>query len=154
VPVTPDPEDLIDVELDHPTLDVETDAIRALAAQTIEGEQGQLVHLTIVLSGHETVHSLNREYLGHDYRTDVLSFDLNEDSEPKTVDGEVYVDLDTALERHQEFGASFEEEVRRYAIHGVLHLLGYDDATPAQKAAMHALEDRYLQGAGDPTSNP
>lgn len=86
---------------------------------------------------------LNREYLDHDYHTDVLAFDLS-GSEPDVVEGEVYVDLDTAQERHDEFDATFETEAYRYAVHGTLHLIGYDDADDADAATMRTLEDHYL----------
>ena len=96
---------------------------------------------------HKMLLSLNRRYLDHDYITDVLTFDLSDGSDPTQVEGEVYVDLDTAAERHAEFGASYDEEVMRYVIHGILHLLGYDDATTSGKERMHALEDAYLDAA-------
>lgn len=118
--------------------------LEALIWNVLTGEGAEPVYIGVILTDHETVLDLNRTYLQHDYLTDVLSFDLSESEDAHAIEGEVYVDLDTALERHEEFGVSFEEEVRRYVIHGVLHLLGYDDATPEEKAAMHALEDKYL----------
>jgi rRNA maturation RNase YbeY len=125
-----------DLRLDEAALE---DLVRAVVA--VEGFEIQ--YLGIILADHETVLALNRDYLAHDYLTDVLSFSLD-DTDEAVVDGEVYVDLDTAAERHTEFGTSFQEEARRYVVHGLLHLLGYDDATPAEKATMRALEDRYL----------
>jgi rRNA maturation RNase YbeY len=114
----------------------------------VAAEDGTLVHVSVVLSDHDTVRRLNQEYLGHDYNTDVLSFSLREasgaDGGGGKVEGEVYVDLDTAAERHDEFDTSFEREASRYVVHGVLHLLGYDDATADGQAAMRALEDQYL----------
>lgn len=98
--------------------------------------------VTVILTGHATVLDLNRTYLAHDYFTDVLAFAYHDAGEP--LDGEIYIDLDTALERHTDFGTTFDDEVCRYAVHGLLHLLGYSDATPAQKAAMRTREDQYL----------
>lgn len=148
----------IAVEIDHPSRRIDPARVKQAAAQVLDGEDRALRGLTVVLSDHDTVHRLNREYLGHDYVTDVLSFDLSlsddadvsgasddASSGPTAVDGEVYVDLDTAAERHDEFGASFEEEVLRYVVHGVLHLAGYDDATEAGQEEMRMLEDRYLR---------
>ena len=132
------------IENTHPSLAVDEAALDRLVRQVIDAEGSTLRYLGLILTDHDTVHHLNRTYLGHDYRTDVLSFNLADEGEDGVVDGEVYVDLDTAAERHAEFGAGFEAEARRYVIHGLLHLLGYDDATPGQKAAMQALEDRYL----------
>lgn len=137
----PPPEAVV-VDGVHPTLEVDEEALAGLVRRVVAGEGAALHYVGVVLADHATVLDLNRTYLQHDYHTDVLSFPLGDD--PDAVDGEVYVDVDTARERHDEFGVSFEDEVRRYVVHGVLHLLGYDDAAPEDKAAMHALEDRYL----------
>ena len=91
----------------------------------------------------ETLRRLVRCVLAAEYLTDVLSFPLA-DADDETVDGEIYVDLDTAAEQHKAYAVSFEEEARRYVVHGLLHLLGYDDTTDAERAAMRRLEDRYL----------
>ena len=64
------------------------------------------------------------------------------------LDGEVYVDLDTAQERAPESSASFANEALRYVAHGTLHLAGHDDARDAQRAAMRRLEDRALAAVG------
>lgn len=130
------------VEHDHPRLRVDAQAVRALVRQIVDAEGYVLGTVSVVLTDHDTVLALNRDYLGHDYHTDVLSFNLSEDA--ARVDGEIYVDLDTAAERHAEFEASFEEEARRYVAHGALHLVGYDDATPEARATMRRLEDQFL----------
>ncbi|NBC18098.1 MAG: rRNA maturation RNase YbeY [Bacteroidetes bacterium] len=132
------------IEHAHPTRRVDPDALERLVRHVIDQEGGTLRALSLVLADHATVLDLNRSYLEHDYHTDVLAFPLGD--EESIVDGEIYVDLDTAAERHAEFDATFEEEVQRYVVHGLLHLLGYDDATPDGKAAMHRREDRYLTG--------
>jgi len=141
---------------DHASRSVSEPKLRACVHALLDGEDATLASLSIVLSDHATVHRLNRDYLSHDYETDVLSFSLqdpdaasaSDDSEATpVVDGEVYVDLDTAAERCAEFNATFEEEALRYVLHGVLHLVGYDDATPEQRMHMRRLEDRYLAAA-------
>jgi probable rRNA maturation factor len=134
----------IEIDLAHPSFRIDTEALEPLIWNVVAGEGAEAVYVGVILADHETVLDLNRTYLQHDYLTDVLSFDLSETEDASVVEGEVYVDLDTAFERHEEFGVSFEEEVRRYVVHGLLHLLGYDDGTPEGKAAMHALEDKYL----------
>jgi probable rRNA maturation factor len=131
------------IENVHSSLQVDPSPLEQLVHAVLEGEGRQLEYLGIILADHAHVLALNRAYLAHDYITDVLSFNLSE-ATGAGVEGEVYVDLDTAAERHEEFGTSFEAEVQRYVVHGVLHLIGYDDATPVQKAIMHAREDHYL----------
>lgn len=130
------------IEQAHPSLQVDEAALRGLIRRVVEREEAQLRELTVVLTDHDTVLSLNRQYLDHDYLTDVLSFPLGD--EENVVEGEIYVDLDTAHERHDEFEATFEEEAFRYVIHGLLHLLGYRDATADQRQHVRRLEDRYL----------
>jgi rRNA maturation RNase YbeY len=146
-PTGPPLRDRVEITLAHPTQSVDLDALTGLLLRVIEGEGGELESLSLVLSDHATVHELNRTYLDHDYETDVLAFRLDEGT-ANVVDGEIYVDLDTAHERCAEFDSSFEKEAARYAVHGLLHLLGYDDATPDQKAEMRSLEDRYLADWG------
>lgn len=142
------PESPLTIEQEHPSRHVDAERLTRLIHHVLAGEGCTLHYLGIVLTDHETVLDLNRTYLDHDYPTDVLSFSLLDEAPagdaPTVIDGEVYVDLDTAAERHEEFGATFEEEAFRYVVHGLLHLAGYEDDTPARKEAMHALEDRYL----------
>lgn len=145
-----DPDGFVDdepiaVDLAHPTRSLPQADVRALAERVLNGEGLMSRGIGIVLADHAEVLRLNRAYLDHDYETDVLSFSLDESAPSQGfVEGEVIVDLDTAAERADEFGTTYGREALRYVAHGLLHLCGYDDATPDEKAAMHALEDRYL----------
>jgi probable rRNA maturation factor len=135
----------LEISLDHPQHTLDVDRLVATIQSAADGEGFRIRSLGIVLTDRQTVHDLNRQYLEHDYPTDVVSFPLDEDAVARReIDGEVYVDLDMAADRAPEFGATFEEEATRYALHGVLHLMGHDDATEEQCAAMRRLEDRYL----------
>ena len=137
--------DALAIEHDHPSLDLDEETLDRLVRHTVNAEGASLVHVSLVLTDHETVRRLNQDYLDHDYNTDVLSFSLRAEDEPDdAVEGEVYVDLDTAAERHEEFETSFEREAYRYAVHGVLHLLGYDDATESGQEAMRVQENNVL----------
>jgi probable rRNA maturation factor len=133
------------IETAHPTLRIDGERVRSVLTRLLTDRGVGVAYLGIVLADHDTVRALNAAYLDHATDTDVLSFNLSEEA-AALIDGEVYVDLDTALERHAEFGAAFEDEALRYVIHGVLHLLGYDDETVEQKSEMHRLEDAYLAG--------
>ena len=140
---------MIEVHDAHPARTLDADAVRRVVEAVCEGEGVRVASLGIILGDHGLVHDLNREWLGHDYETDVVSFGLDDDALGRgEIDGEVYVDLDTAAERAPEFGVSAEHEALRYVAHGTLHLVGYDDATDAEREAMRALEDRYLAAAG------
>ena len=129
----------------HSSRGSDEEALAQLIRRVVDEEGATLDFIGLVLCDHARLRALNRSHLGHDYDTDVLSFPLTEDE--GVVDGEIYVDLDTAAERHEEFDSSYDEEVRRYVVHGVLHLLGYDDRTTEAKEAMHRREDRYVGGA-------
>jgi rRNA maturation RNase YbeY len=131
------------IEHDHPTLHLDGTTLRTLVHRIAYAEGRALGTVSIVLTDHDTVLALNRDYLGHDYVTDVLSFDLSAE-DASHVEGEIYVDLDTAAERHEDFGVSFEDEARRYVVHGTLHLMGYDDSNDSQQAEMRRLEDQFL----------
>ena len=139
----------LEVHHAHASRQLDEAGVRAVVAAVCAGEGVAVDSLGVVLADHQTVHDLNREWLGHDYETDVVSFVLDEEAQARgAVDGEVYVDLDTAAERAPEFGVTARHEALRYVAHGVLHLAGHDDATDEERAAMRALEDRYLAAAG------
>lgn len=143
------PDGGLEVHVAHASRQLSEDRVRAVVEAVCEGEGVRIASLGVVLGDHALVHDLNREWLGHDYETDVVSFVLDEEAQTRgEVDGEVYVDLDTAAERAPEFGVTPEHEALRYVVHGVLHLVGHDDATDAERDAMRALEDRYLAATG------
>ena len=84
---------------------------------------------------------VNRQFLGHDYYTDVITFDY---TSGKTLNGDIFISLDTVRSNAEMVGAPFEEELRRIIIHGVLHLTGQGDKTPETKAQMTAKEEHAL----------
>ena len=147
--MTGPPEAGLEVTTDHETLTLDAARVAAVVEAVCASERVRVAALSVVLGNHALVHSVNRDWLGHDHETDVVSFGLDDDARAGgALDGEIYVDLDTAAERAPEFGASFEAEALRYVAHGVLHIAGHDDATDDQRAAMRVLEDRALAAAG------
>jgi len=113
-----------------------------LAEHVLEAEGTVWTGIGIVLTRHDRLRTLNRDFLKHDLNTDVLSFLL--ETSDAGIEGEIYVDLETAIERHVEFDSSIEKEIERYVVHGLLHLAGHKDDTPEKKEKMHALESNYL----------
>lgn len=89
----------------------------------------------------EKILEVNREYLGHDYYTDVITFDYDEDD---TVSGDVVISLDTVRSNAQLFGKTYEEELYRVIIHGILHLCGINDKGPGEREIMEAAENKAL----------
>ena len=89
----------------------------------------------------EKILEVNREYLGHDYYTDVITFDYDED---ETVSGDIVISLDTVRSNAQLFGKTYEEELYRVIIHGILHLCGINDKGPGEREIMEAAENKAL----------
>ncbi len=126
----------------HPGHFLPVQRVQEMVRGLLRDEQVEPAYVGVILSRRAAIHEMNRDFLQHDYPTDVLSFLIVEDR--RALEGEVYVDLDMAAERASEFGESFRREAARYVVHGVLHLAGYDDSTPEERARMSALENLYL----------
>ena len=84
---------------------------------------------------------INRQYLGHDYYTDIITFDY---CEGDLLSGDLFISVDTVRANAQTYGTSFLEELSRVMIHGLLHLVGYDDHSEAEIRQMRSKEDEYL----------
>ena len=111
--------------------------IRAVAAQ-----YGFSVgDLNYIFCDDEKILSVNREFLQHDYYTDIITFDY---STRARVNGDIYISLDTVASNAEQVGATFEQELHRIIIHGLLHLTGQADKTPETKAQMTAKEEDAL----------
>jgi rRNA maturation RNase YbeY len=85
---------------------------------------------------------LNQEYLKHDYFTDVITFDYSDDI---IVSGDIFISVDRIADNAKQFGVSFDYELLRVIIHGVLHLCGYKDKSKKDKIQMTSKEDGYLK---------
>ncbi len=85
---------------------------------------------------------MNKRFLHHDYVTDVITFPLETG---KVLEAEVYVNLDRARQQARDYRVSFGEEVARLVIHGVLHLLGYDDRTPRKAQQMAKVQEQHVR---------
>ncbi|NTV01652.1 MAG: rRNA maturation RNase YbeY [Chlorobiaceae bacterium] len=94
-----------------------------------------------VYCGARMIRRINREFLQHDYATDTITFRYNEGTE---IEGEFYICLDVIAGNARRFGTTFDDELMRVTIHSALHLVGYDDGSPEERAEMTRLEDRYL----------
>lgn len=88
---------------------------------------------------------MNRQYLGHDYYTDVITFDYSDRRGTHTVSGDIFIDVETVADNAREYGATRLQEMRRVVVHGLLHLCGQGDKTPRTNAQMHRKEDKYLK---------
>ena len=90
----------------------------------------------------EKILEVNNQFLGHDYYTDIITFDY---CEGKTISGDIYISVDTVFTNADKFGRPYdEEELHRVIIHGILHLCGINDKGPGEREIMEAAEDKAL----------
>ena len=93
----------------------------------------------------EKILEVNREYLGHDYYTDIITFDYDEDD---VINGDLVISLDTVRTNAEKFGKTYDEELHRVIIHGILHLCGINDKGPGEREIMEAAENKALAMLG------
>ena len=129
-------------------LAIEEDRIRLVCEKILADAAIVSGRIGIVIVDNDTIHSLNKDFLHHDYPTDVISFQVEPDLEKGYLEGEVIVSAEMALERAPEFKWSVKEELILYIIHGLLHLVGYDDLTPLDREKIREKERFYLRHAG------
>ncbi len=111
--------------------------IRAVAA-TYGRKVGEVGYL---FCDDEKILEVNNEYLGHNYYTDIITFDYDEDD---IINGDLVISLDTVRTNAEKFGKTYEEELHRVIIHGILHLCGINDKGPGEREIMEAEENKAL----------
>ncbi len=121
---------------------VSTDWIKNICYTIFDTEETLIPgDISIVLVSDEYITKLNKEFLDKDTPTDVLAFPMDEEE----LWGEIYISIDRALEQSRYYKVDINKELARLVIHGILHLLGYDDQQPDLKSTMHKREDLYLK---------
>lgn len=154
----------VDVADNQEHLPVDDGAVREAVCRTLKAEQVAGATISIAIVDNATMHELNRQYLNHDYETDVLSFLLEcSGGEPvgsdglttkgprgagKIIDGEIIVSSEYAANLAAEFGWHPLDELTLYIVHGLLHLCGYDDLTDVELPVMRQREREILQLLG------
>ncbi len=116
-------------------------AVREWVLATIDAEGFEAGDIAFIFCSRERHLEINRKYLGHDYFTDVITFDYTCDG---VVSGDIFIDPLTIKENAARYATTYIHEMHRVLIHGILHLCGHGDKTSAQQKAMRALEDKYL----------
>ena len=111
--------------------------IKAVAA-TYGRKVGEIGYL---FCDDEKILEVNREYLQHDYYTDIITFDYDEDD---IISGDLVISLDTVRTNAEQFGKTYDEELYRVIIHGILHLCGINDKGPGEREIMEAAENKAL----------
>jgi probable rRNA maturation factor len=110
-----------------------------LAAQDIAEAE-----ISVAVVSDDEIHRVNREHLAHDFPTDVISFLYESDESPRRIEGEIVVSADTAAREAPRHGWEARSELLLYVVHGLLHLSGFDDLSPAVKRVMRREERRMM----------
>lgn len=130
------------------TLDVmmphfDADRVRSWIVGVVEGQGFRVGELYYIFCDDETLLRINQERLGHDFYTDIVTFPLTSCDE--MVSSEFYISLDRVAENALVLGRDFNQEFYRVIIHGVLHLIGFDDLDEESRTLMRSMEDRCLE---------
>ena len=104
-------------------------------------EARRLGDISIIFCSDQYILDVNRKYLNHDYYTDIITFDY---CEGDLLSGDLFISINSVRENAAFYGTAFENELNRVIVHGVLHLIGYDDHTEEEIALMRSKEDFYL----------
>ena len=114
-----------------------TEWIKAVAA-TYEKRIGEIAY---IFCKNEKILEVNRQYLQHDYYTDIITFDY---CEGNRLSGDLFISLETVKTNSEQFNTPYEEELHRTIIHGILHLCGINDKGPGEREIMEAAENKAL----------
>lgn len=124
----------------HLTIDKGT--IKSIADCLFKDYNKSIDSISVVFVDDNRLLDMNVTHLGHDYYTDVITFDMSEEED--VIEAEIYISSDRVMENSKQLSISFEEELKRVIIHGFLHLVGINDKSADERKVMHALENKYL----------
>lgn len=108
---------------------------------TAESEIKRIGQVNIIFCSDNYILDINQKYLQHDYFTDIITFDY---CEGKSLSGDLFISVDTVRENAIFYGTEFDDELNRVIVHGLLHLIGYDDHSEEDQKTMRSKEDYYL----------
>ena len=115
--------------------------IKSWLLSVAEEEDYKFNFLNYIFTSDSSLLKLNQDYLSHNTLTDIITFDLSDDLH---TGGDIFISIDRVKENSIKFVSSFEEELLRVMVHGLLHLIGYKDKTGPQKKIMRSKENFYL----------
>ena len=130
---------IYDIEV---TADIDDDWINSTCKNILNDKDKNTASISIILTNDKKLLQLKNQYFQQNLLTDVITFNLEDDGDP--IEGEIYISLNRVSENAIKFKQDIGIELKRVIIHGILHLLGYDDQTPEEKKIMIRLEDHYL----------
>ncbi|MGE4288240.1 MAG: rRNA maturation RNase YbeY [Salinivirgaceae bacterium] len=124
-----------------PCPDLVLDKVSVWLNSAIESNSKLAGDITIVFCSDAYLLTMNKLYLNHDYFTDIITFDY---SDGNIISGDLFISIETVLDNSKKFEVTFEQELLRVVIHGVLHLLGFNDKLEGEQKMMREKEDHYL----------
>jgi probable rRNA maturation factor len=127
-------------DVDHPFADKEEQYISWLLS-VAKHENKTIENLTYIFCSDEYLLDINIKHLGHDYYTDIITFPYKEGD---TIQSDMYISTERVADNAQEYGETFDDELRRVMVHGLLHLMGYGDKRKEDVAVMRDKEDEYM----------
>ena len=116
--------------------------LKVFLAALFKREKADLGELQYVFCSDAYLLGINRQFLDHDYYTDIITFDLSEPDQP--INAEIYISVERVRENAHEFKTSLSKELHRVIFHGALHLCGYTDKGSQAEKEMRKMEDKYL----------
>jgi probable rRNA maturation factor len=120
----------------------ERSRLKRFITDLLKKEGKQLGSLSYILCSDEYLLNINRDFLQHDYYTDIITFDMS--TSPGFVSGDIYISIDRVRDNAAQLGVSIKEEIHRVIFHGALHLCGYKDKSKSDQDIMRKAEDGYL----------
>ena len=120
----------------------EPDKLKTWLKHVVQSEGKNLGDLNYLFVDDKYLLEINQKYLGHDTLTDIVTFPLSQS--PDIISGELYLSIERIKENTVTLNVDFERELKRVIVHGVLHLIGYDDSTTEEKNLIRTKEDYYL----------
>jgi len=109
--------------------------------EIIKNEKRKMGEISYIFCSNEKILEINKQYLNHDYYTDIITFDYCEN---KIISGDIFISIETVKENSLEYQVDFQEEINRVMAHGILHLCGYGDKTESEKKKMREKEEFYI----------
>lgn len=117
--------------------------LKTFLNQIAQKENTKIKDLNIIFCSDEYLLDINRQYLKHDYKTDIITFEISNDVDGKTA--ELYISVDSVFKNSIDYQSTKKNEIHRVIFHGVLHLCGYKDKSKLDIALMRSKEDEYLK---------
>ena len=126
----------------HSKITINDSQIKFLYNRILKNHKIKNIELSLILSNRNYLNQLKMKYFNQNYYTDVIAFNLNNQDED--IVGEIYVSIDDIKQNAEKFNVTFNNEFKRIIIHGLLHIIGYDDDTQNKKEIMTSFENKYM----------